>query len=62
MKNPITTISGGVMLVLAALSTFNVISSEEQAQLGDYATVIIEAVVGIIAIFSGDPSKRESGI
>ena len=50
------------MLVLAALSTFNVISSEEQAQLGDYATVIIEAVVGIIAIFSGDPSKRESGI
>jgi len=55
MKNPVTTISGVILIVLSALSLFGIITAEEQASLGQYAASITEAVVGIIAIFkAGD--------
>jgi hypothetical protein len=55
MKNPVTTISGIIMLILSGLSLFGIITQDDSATLGQYATTIIEAVVGIIAIFkAGD--------
>ena len=55
MKNPVTTIAGIIMIVLSGLTLFGVITSEQSGDLGGYATSIIEAIVGIIAIFkAGD--------
>ena len=55
MKNPVTTISGIVMIILAGLSLFGVIGPEDQQTLGGYAADIIAAIVGIIAVFkAGD--------
>ena len=55
MKNPVTTISGVVLILLSALTLFGVITSDEETQLSQYAAMIIEAIVGIIAIFkAGD--------
>ncbi len=55
MKNPVTTISGVLLLILSALTMFGVITQEESANIGQYAKMIIEAVVGLIAIFkAGD--------
>ncbi len=51
MKNPVTTISGIIMILLSALALFGVIGPT----LGQYAAEIISAIVGIITIFkAGD--------
>ena len=57
MKNPVTTITGVIMILLAGLSLFGVIGPEDQQTLGGYATDIVAAIVGIIAIFRA--SDRE---
>ena len=57
MKNPVTTISGIILIVLSGLTLFGVITSEQSADLGGYVAGIIEAIVGIIAIFK---AKDES--
>ena len=55
MKNPVTTISGIIMILLSGLALFGVIGADEQATLGEYASQIITAIVGIISIFkAGD--------
>ena len=53
MKNPVTTISGVILIILSGLTLFGVITQEQSATLGQYASMIIEAVIGIIAIFRG---------
>lgn len=55
MKNPVTTISGVILLVLSGLTLFGVITSEQSAGISEYSQMIIEAVIGLIAIFkAGD--------
>lgn len=55
MKNPVTTISGVILIILSGLALFGIITQEQQADLGQYAQAIIQAVVGIIAVFkAGD--------
>ena len=55
MKNPITTITGVIMIVISALTLFGVISSEDQIEVQQLAAGIIEGVAGLIAIFkAGD--------
>ena len=60
MKNPVTTISGVVLIVLSGLTLFGVITPDEESELGANVGAIIEGVVGIIAIFkAGD---RDGGV
>ena len=54
MKNPITTIAGLVMILLSGLTLFGVITQEESAAFADYATILVEAIVGIIALIAKD--------
>jgi hypothetical protein len=55
MKNPVTTISGVLLLVLSALAMFNVITAEQSASISEYAGMLITAVVGLINVFkAGD--------
>jgi len=55
MNNPITTTTGVVMLILSGLSLFGIISQEQSADIGQYVVTIVEAIVGLIAIFkAGD--------
>ncbi len=55
MKNPVTTISGLIVLLIGGLTIFGVITSEEQVSLTALAEGLIEAIIGIIAIFkAGD--------
>jgi hypothetical protein len=50
-RNLISTITGIVILVLSALSLFNVITPEQQSTLAGYVTEIIGIIVGIINMF-----------
>jgi len=54
IKNPVTTISGILLLVLSGLALFGVITQEQSADLGQYADVIITAVIGIISVFKAN--------
>lgn len=54
MKNPVTTIAGVVMILLSALTLFGVITQEESAEFADFATILIEAIVGVIALIAKD--------
>ena len=55
MKNPVTTISGIIMLILSGLTLFGLITQDQSADISQYATMVIEAVIGFIAIFkAGD--------
>ena len=55
MKNPVTTISGIIMIILSGLALFGVIGPEQQATIGQYAMEIMTAIVGLIAVFkAGD--------
>ena len=55
MKNPVTTITGAIMIILSALTLFGAINQEQSIEINQYATMIVEAVVGLIAIFkAGD--------
>ena len=55
IKNPVTTISGMILIILSGLTLFGVITSDQSTELGGYAQGIIEAILGIIAIFkAGD--------
>ena len=52
MKNPLTTITGIISLVIMAITIFGLITQEEAGSLTQYASAIVEAVLGIIALFS----------
>lgn len=54
IKNPWTTATGSVLIILSALSLYGVVTQEEAAQLGQYASIIIEAVAGAIALIAKD--------
>ena len=55
MKNPVTTISGIILLILSGLTLFGVITQDQSADISQYAQMIIEAIVGLIAVFkAGD--------
>jgi len=55
MKNPVTTISGIVLLLISALTLFGVITQEQAGSIEQYAGMIVEAVIGLIAVFkAGD--------
>ena len=60
MKNPVTTISGVIMIILSGLSLFGIINQDQSADINQYATMIIEAVVGLIAVFKA--SDKSGGI
>ena len=62
IKNPLTTITGLVMLLLSALNLFGVITTQQHAALTDYATTIIQAAAGIIALFAADPGGEKAGL
>ena len=50
MKNPVTTISGIILLILSGLTLFGVITQDQSADISQYAQMIIEAIVGLIAV------------
>jgi len=52
MKNWVTTVIGILTLVLSGLALFGVIDVQMQNELVQYATEIIMAISGIVAIFS----------
>ena len=54
MRNPITTISGVVVLALAVLHTFAVINKEEQIALTNLAGPLVELIFGLILMFKTD--------
>lgn len=51
MKNPITTIGGSILIILSALTLYGVITEDQAASIGDYATIITEAIIGLIGVF-----------
>ena len=55
MKNPVTTISGVIMIILSGLTLFGIVTQEQSAEISQYAAMVIEAVIGFISIFkAGD--------
>ena len=54
MKNPVTTIAGLIMILLSGLTLFGVITQEDSAKFADFATILIQAIVGIIALIAKD--------
>ena len=54
VKNPVTTIAGIILILLSALSLFEVITKEQEAALLEYSAILIEAITGIIALFAKD--------
>ena len=50
-RNLVSTITGIIILVLSALSLFNVITPEQQTTLAGYVTEVIGIVIGIINMF-----------
>ena len=58
MKNPITTLTGIALLIIAILTATGVVGPEDQQTLGEYATAAIEAIAGIISIFFGSDGKN----
>ena len=55
MKNPVTTISGIIMIILSGLTLFGIVTQEQSAEISQYAAMVIEAIIGFIAIFkAGD--------
>ncbi len=57
MKNPVTTISGVILIILSGLTLFGIITQEQSVDLGQYVSMIIEAIVGIIAMFKASDFK-----
>ena len=54
MKNPVTTISGAILILLSVLTLFGVLTSDQSAALEEYAAIIIPAITGIVALFAKD--------
>lgn len=54
VKNPFTTITGSVLLILSGLTLYGVISQSEAASLSEYSVIIINAIAGIVALFAKD--------
>ncbi|MCH8067790.1 MAG: hypothetical protein IID16_00750 [Candidatus Marinimicrobia bacterium] len=57
MRNPVTTISGGILIILSALTLFGIITQDQSIEIGQYVTVIIEAIVGFIGVFKASDSE-----
>ena len=62
MKNPLTTITGAIMILGSALVLFGVITPEQETTIVEYAIAVVNGIAGIIAAFSADPGKRDSGL
>ena len=62
MKNWVTTVIGILTLVLSGLALFGVIDVQIQNELVQYATEIIMAISGIIAIFSAKDELKTGNI
>ena len=60
MKNPVTTISGVILLVLSALTMFNVITQDQSASIAEYSGMLITAIVGLINLFK--PGDKNAGV
>jgi hypothetical protein len=57
-KNLVSTITGVLSLLITGLVLFGVLSQDQAANLSQYATMIITAVVGIIGMFfTVDPNQ-----
>jgi hypothetical protein len=57
MKNPVTTIAGAFAIILAAFTLFGLITQEQSIEIGQYVEIIIEVIVGIIAMFKASDFK-----
>lgn len=57
MKNPVTTISGVILLVLSGLTLFGVITQDQSADISQYSSMIIEAIIGLIAVFKASDNN-----
>ena len=51
IKNPWTTITGTLLLIVSGLSLYGVLTREQLSVISDYIPIIIEAVAGIVAVF-----------
>jgi len=58
LKNPRTTIVGVLMIVISALTLFGVVKAEDQLDVQQLVTGVVEAIFGLIAIFK---AKDASG-
>jgi uncharacterized membrane protein YqjE len=57
-KNLVSTIAGVLSLVITGLVLFGVLTQEQAANLSQYVTMVITAVVGIIGMFfTIDPNQ-----
>lgn len=54
IKNPWTTITGIVLLVLSVLSLLQVITKDQEIALIEYSAIIIEAIAGVVALLAKD--------
>lgn len=50
-RNLVTTITGVISLVISGLTLFEILEPQQAASLGEYATMIVTAVAGIVGIF-----------
>ena len=50
-KNLVTTITGVISLVISGLTLFQILEPDDAASLGEYSTMIVTAVAGIVGIF-----------
>jgi uncharacterized membrane protein (Fun14 family) len=62
MKNWVTTVIGILTLVLSGLALFGVIDVQMQNELVQYATEIIMAISGIVAIFSAKDELKTGNV
>lgn len=62
MKNPVTTITGAIMIIGSALVLFGVITPEQETTFVEYAISVLTGVSGLISMFAGDPGRKESGL
>ena len=57
-KNLVTTITGLITLLISGLCLFGILTAEQGAGLGEYATMIVTAVAGIISIFKAEDGEN----
>jgi len=62
MKNPVTTISGILLLIVTIVHSFALITAEQSAAIQDFIPVVIEGVVSIIALFKASDGDKAAGL
>lgn len=61
MKNPVTTITGAIVVIASALVLFGVITPEQETTAVELGVSIVTGISGLISLFAGDPGKDDSG-